>query len=159
MKKIILLLSTLLIFAVLNYGIYQKEQTIANGEIVLLTLAPVDPRSLMQGDYMRLRYAIERSINCPKQDASGYIVITIGHNKIGTFTRCYTGEELTEGEKLLHYNNNSYGSTRIVPDSFMFQEGHAKLYEMAKYGIFKFDAAGSYILIGLADEDMQMITP
>ncbi|MFX7329222.1 GDYXXLXY domain-containing protein, partial [Acinetobacter baumannii] len=34
----------------------QKEMLLKEGQLVLLPLAPVDPRSLMQGDYMALRY-------------------------------------------------------------------------------------------------------
>ncbi|MFT6791681.1 MAG: hypothetical protein ACJA04_000891 [Cellvibrionaceae bacterium] len=45
---------SILVLGVLNYGIYQKQKIKDHGEIVLLELAPVDPRSLMQGDYMRL---------------------------------------------------------------------------------------------------------
>jgi uncharacterized membrane-anchored protein len=50
MKKIIFIASTIFVFAAFNYGIFQKEEIKANGEIVLLELAPVDPRSLIQGD-------------------------------------------------------------------------------------------------------------
>ncbi len=41
-----------------NWGIYQREQLLTQGRIVLLELAPVDPRSLMQGDYMALRFRV-----------------------------------------------------------------------------------------------------
>ena len=47
--------------AVFNVAIYRNERLLASGETLYLELAPVDPRSLMQGDYMRLRYAVERS--------------------------------------------------------------------------------------------------
>ncbi|MCC9044019.1 GDYXXLXY domain-containing protein [Myroides sp. M-43] len=39
-------------------AVLQKENTIKEGQLVLLELAPVDPRSLIQGDYMILNYAI-----------------------------------------------------------------------------------------------------
>ena len=71
MKKTIFIASTLLVFAAFNYGIFQKEEIKANGETVLLELAPVDPRSLMQGDYMRLRYAIERSQSYQAKEKRG----------------------------------------------------------------------------------------
>jgi uncharacterized membrane-anchored protein len=158
MKKIIFIASVTLVFAAFNYGIYQMEELKANGETVLLELAPADPRSLMQGDYMRLRYAIERNQQYQAKDKRGYMVVGLDPNKVGTFKRLYNGEELAADEKLLHYNNQ-YGQLRIVPDSFMFQEGQAKLYEKAKYGVFKFDAKGNHILIGLADEKLQLIQP
>ena len=52
----------ILILCIINVLVYQKEQHLSNGEVVLLELAPVDPRSLMQGDYMRLRFALAGTI-------------------------------------------------------------------------------------------------
>ncbi|WP_375603983.1 GDYXXLXY domain-containing protein [Wolbachia endosymbiont of Anurida maritima] len=46
---------------------------------------------------------------------------------------------------------------RIVPNSFFFQEGHAQHYQNAKYGLFKFDNSGNYLLVGLANQNRQEI--
>jgi uncharacterized membrane-anchored protein len=158
MKKIIFIVSALLVFAVFNVGIYQKEQIKAEGETVFLELAPVDPRSLMQGDYMQLRYKIEREQNYQAKEKRGYLVIELDSNRVGKFKRFYQGEALAGNEKRLHYHNQ-YGNVRIVPDSFMFQEGQAKLYERTKYGVFKFDDKGNHILVALANEQLQVIQP
>lgn len=158
MKKIIFIASTLFVFAAFNYSIFQKEEIKTNGETVLLELAPVDPRSLIQGDYMRLRYAIERNQSYHAKEERGDMVVALDQNKVGTFKRFYEGGDLAAGEKRLHYHNQ-YGQLRIVPDSFMFQEGHAKFYDRAKYGVFKFGAKGGHILVGLADDKMQVIQP
>ena len=155
MKKTIFIVLTLALFAVLNYAIYEKERLKANGETVYLELAPVDPRSLMQGDYMRLRYAVENSISrelALQQKKRGYIVIAPDENRVARFVRFHTSEALQAGEKLLHYQNSN-GNVRVVPDSFLFQEGHAKYYQGAKYGEFKFDNRDRHILVGLASEN------
>ena len=55
--------SALAILALVNFSIYQQEQQLANGDIVVFDLAPVDPRSLMQGDYMALNYQITNQID------------------------------------------------------------------------------------------------
>jgi len=156
-KKITMLFCALLIFAVFNYAIYQKEQIKAHGEIVLLELEPVDPRSLIQGDYMRLLYAIENAPVQAKQKR-GYLVVRLDTNKVATFKRFYEGEPLAPEERLLHYHRK-YSGIQIVPNSFMFQEGHAGLYERAKYGVFRFSNKDSRILVGLADDKFQMIQP
>lgn len=158
MKNIIFFISALVVFAVFNYGIYQKEQIKAEGETVFLELAPVDPRSLMQGDYMQLRYKIEREQSYQAKEKRGYLVIELNSDKVGKFKRFYQGEALASNEKLLHYHSE-YSGVRIVPDSFMFQEGQAKLYERAKYGVFKFDDKGNHILVALANEQLQVIQP
>lgn len=41
-----------------NYKVQQFEDVLATGKPLVLKIAPVDPRSLMQGDYMVLNYAI-----------------------------------------------------------------------------------------------------
>lgn len=156
MKNIIFIISSLLVFAVLNYLIYQKEQVKANGETVFLELTFFDPRSLIQGDYMQLRYVIETNQQYKLKEKRGYMVIGIDQNKIGTFKRFYDGSNLSQDEKLLRYHNKN-GQVLIVPNSFMFQEGHGKLYNQAKYGVFKFDSKGNHILLGLADEKLQLI--
>lgn len=156
MKKIVFIASAALVFAVFNYGIYQKERILASGETVFLELAPVDPRSLMQGDYMRLRYAIENGQQYQAKNERGYIVVGLDQNRVGAFKRFYEGGELAADEKLLRFHDE-YGQIRIVPDSYLFQEGHAKFYEKAKYGVFKFDGEGNNLLVGLADEKLQVI--
>jgi uncharacterized membrane-anchored protein len=84
-----------------------------------------------------------------------------------TFVRFHIGEELKQGEKLLRYRSKKtetitgriFNDINIVPDSFLFQEGHARYYRNAEYGVFKFDDVGHSILIGLAKNDRQLITP
>lgn len=159
MRLKIMIASSLLVIAALNYGIYEKEQIKEHGETLLLELAPVDPRSLIQGDYMRLRYAIERNapaLRLASHEKRGSMVIRPDENNVAQFVRLYQDEELAPGEKLLHFHNQD-SSVRIVPDSFFFQEGHAKYYENAKYGVFKFGNSGTHLLVGLADEHGQDI--
>ena len=55
-----------LVLVVTNVLIFQKERLLASPQGILLELAPVDPRSLIQGDYMALAYAITREV--PEQD-------------------------------------------------------------------------------------------
>ena len=161
MRTKIMIVLSVLVLAALNYGIYEKEQIKAQGEMLLLELAPVDPRSLMQGDYMRLRYAIAR--NAPAKELAphekrGYMVIQADGDNVAQFVRFHREEDLAAGEKLLHFHKR-YNGVRIVPDSFFFQEGHAGYYEDAKYGVFKFDDSGEHLLVGLADENKQLISP
>lgn len=159
MRTKIMIALSVLVLAVLNYGIYEKEQIKENGETLLLELAPRDPRSLMQGDYMQLRYAIGRKVpvkELASHQKRGYMVIRPDENNVAQFARFHKGEDLIEGEKLLHFHKK-YSSVRIVPDSFFFQEGYAKYYQNAKYGVFKFDNSGNHLLAGLADENRQTI--
>jgi len=158
MRNIIFLLSSVVLFALVNYAIYEKELVKEQGEVVLLELVPLDPRSLMQGDFMRLGFAIERSADVKVAPRRGYLVIAKDAQGIGRFVRVHQEEPLAAGEKLVHFVK-SWTSAQVVPNSFMFQEGHAAHYSGAKYGIFKFAPSGDYLLTGLADDRMQEITP
>lgn len=153
MRTSLIILWSLIVFAAFNYSIYDREQVKKHGVTIYLKLAPVDPRSLMQGDYMRLRYEIENSF--PQEVPHiRKVVICADENNEAQFVRVYDKEPLGEGEYLLNTQNR-----RIMPNTFLFQEGHRKPYEEARYGIFKFTSNGSSLLVGLANKDHQEIKP
>ncbi|MCJ7642119.1 MAG: GDYXXLXY domain-containing protein [Desulfobacterales bacterium] len=154
MRKFLFWGTTLLVFMAVNYLILAKERTLASGRTMLLQLAPVDPRSLIQGDYMELRYALARDIpeGQLKKD-KGEIVASLDANSVARFVRVHRGEKLKEGEYLLFYRNR--GALRLGAESFMFQEGDAALYSKAKYGELKVDASGRSVLVGLRGEDFK----
>jgi len=150
----IILLSAILVFGFLNYAIYSKEQLKQHGKIMLLKLVPVDPRSLMQGDYMALRYAIEPVIS--KQYGA---IIRVDAKGIGQFIALYTGQELSKNEMVMPYSipNNT---VHIVPNEFNFlPKEHLEYYEKAEYAMFKYNNLGHQLLIGLADKSGAEIVP
>jgi uncharacterized membrane-anchored protein len=154
MKKIFFWGITLLVLVAINFLIVKKEDTLANGRTMLLRLAPLDPRSLIQGDYMELRYAIAREVpRAQLKRDKGYIVVSLDVNDGAKFVRVHKGEILQEGESLLFYRNR--GELRLGAESFMFQEGDAKLYERARYGELKVDGSGASVLVGLRGEDFK----
>ena len=70
MRTKIMIILSVVVLAALNHGVYEKEQIKEHGETILFELAPFNPRSLIQGDYMRLRYAIER--NAPAEELASH---------------------------------------------------------------------------------------
>ena len=154
MRKILFWGTALLVLLAVNYLIVTKEKTLASGLTMLLELIPVDPRSLIQGDYMELRYALARNISKGqlKKD-KGQIVVSLDANGVAGFVKVHRGETLQEGEYLLFYRNR--GELRLGAESFMFQEGDAGLYSEAKYGELKVDASGRNVLVGLRGKDFK----
>jgi len=157
-KKIIFILNLLLFFAVFNWMVAEKEETIKSGTLVLLDLYPLDPRSLMQGDYMRLRYEMTRSWNREKDFSSrGYCIVKQGENNIASYERLQSNNtNLAEGEVAIKY----YGSSRTIKigaESFLFEEGQASTYDRAKYGGLRVAENGSAVLVGLYDASGQKI--
>lgn len=159
MRRTIMLAFLLVILGVFNYQIYQKEQIKSNGKAVLLELAPVDPRSLMQGDYMHLNYAIDNKVRFNSDGKiSGQIIVELDAKNVAQFVRLYQGETLADNEKLLRFARQN-GNAVVMPNSFFFQEGHGEYYQAAKYGVFKFIEGEAGLLVGLADENGVMISP
>lgn len=67
-QKWLLLLSIVVIqIAFIGYVAFDKEQRLKHGEVVKLELVPADPRSLLQGDYVRLGYEISTMENLNEQ--------------------------------------------------------------------------------------------
>ncbi len=158
MKTKIFIIASLLTLCFFNWSIYAKEEIRRGGELVYLQLAPVDPRSLIQGDYMRLNYRLANDARLPfDQPSHGNLVISVDADHVGHFERIDNGAPLKDGEKRLPFTHDY--NTRVTPDSFLFQEGQAGFYSQAKYGVFRFNGPDSKVLVGLADERKQLIEP
>jgi len=155
----VLWLSLIIILGLTNGSIWQKEQLITHGEVILLQLAPVDPRSLMQGDYMRLGYAIASELrNNQELPSHGQLVIKVNSTGVATYQRLYQpNETLANDERLLNYHQTD-GQLYLGAESFFFQEGQAQYYQPAKYGELRLTPNGESVLVGLRDENLKPLT-
>ena len=156
-KWMIILINLAIVLSLFHISMSKKETLLSDGTLVLLELAPVDPRSLIQGDYMDLRYAIARDGNNDDIGKRGYIVVTI--NDIGVAQKVRIQSSTTpksEGEYLINYTKESW-NMNIGSESFFFQEGEGEKYEKAEYGGVKIDNEGNSLLIGLYDEKLNLI--
>jgi uncharacterized membrane-anchored protein len=155
-RKAVVVGTLLVILAIVNWQIAAKERVLREGELLLLELVPVDPRSLIQGDYMRLDYGIARDLEAHEAwPRDGQIVVANDADGIARFVRRYEpGGPLGAAEHLLHYRRRS-GRVRIGTDAFFFQEGQADRYFGARYGEMRVDATGESLLIGLRDRARQ----
>ncbi|HEY8212064.1 MAG TPA: GDYXXLXY domain-containing protein [Myxococcaceae bacterium] len=145
-----------------NGLIAQKEWLLQRGDLVLLPLETRDPRSLMQGDYMTLRYALSRDALAamPEPPHRGRVVVRVDSDGVGTFARFDQGEPLQPGEHLLRFRRrDTWSGLQLGAESFFFQEGQADLYSASRYGILRVTASGESLLAGLADEQRQPIRP
>ncbi|HYV45263.1 MAG TPA: GDYXXLXY domain-containing protein [Myxococcaceae bacterium] len=149
-----------LVLLAVNGLVASKEWLLQRGDVLLLPLEKRDPRSLMQGDYMTLNYALSRDALAaqPQPPRDGHLVVKVGEDRIATFARFHAGEPLQPGEHLLRYRRREEaGALRLGAESFFFQEGHAGLYSRARYGVLRVTASGDSVLEGLADEQRQSI--
>lgn len=156
---------SILVFFVVNAMIVQKNNVIASGKTVLLRLAPRDPRSLIQGDYMSLNYDLYRQFNddqLKQLPRDGVLVVKLDEKGVATFSRFYQGGDLAKDEQLLHYKvkgDKYFQRMQLGAESFFFQEKQANLYQLARYGELKVDSKGASVLIGLRGENFEKLGP
>ena len=158
--RTLILFGTLLVFLYLvNTGIWGAEQNIENGTPVYLELAPVDPRSLIQGDYMALDYQIERDVVSDDiaDTHRGQVVAILDENNVAHYDRVYTGEPLAENEIVLNYTVGEFTGIRIGVDSFFFQEGQGRDYALARYADVRVTADGTVMLVDLVGEGFKQL--
>ena len=159
----IIVLTTVVVLVTVNWAVWQKERHLSEGEIVYLELAPVDPRSLMQGDYMALNFALGNQIQSALYQSerdedslkalNGYVVVRLDEQRIAHFQRLDEGTSLRDDERRLRYRLRN-GQVRFATDAFFFQEGHGERYEPARYGQFRVNTKDEPLLVALYNAEL-----
>jgi uncharacterized membrane-anchored protein len=161
-RTIIAAVCTLLVLAVLSGMVVQKERLLSRGQRVYFKLAPRDPRSLMQGDYMALRYELAAKIQEIREKSritsrTGIAIITLDERGVAVKARIEAGDRAAgPGEKLIRYKHVN-GDISFGAGSFFFQEGKGSAFEKARYGELMLDDNGASVLVGLRDEDLEAL--
>ncbi|QLE83937.1 GDYXXLXY domain-containing protein [Shewanella sp. Scap07] len=181
LEKLLLFGTLVILLGLVNWQIYQKEQHLAHGVKVYLELAPVDPRSLMQGDYMALRFKIANDIRTALMPATntesidgvateqqpsqlnnhdGFVIVTLDAQHLAHFNGIVSDasayQTLAPNQQKLQYRVRD-GQIKFATNAFFFQEGHAKLYEAARYGEFSVNAGGEPLLTAMFDVDLKKL--
>ena len=160
-KTIFVIINLLVLIGYFNWSIYAKEKILSEGKLVLLELAPVDPRSLMQGDFMNLNYRESDFPSKTKLAKRGFCILRLDSNRVGH--RVGLKKELTPlgkdhvAVKYFFNGNDYFSSIHIGSEAYFFEEGQGKKYERAKYGALKIDENGNSVLIGLYDKELKLI--
>lgn len=137
-----------------NFNIWQQEHFRASGKRVMIALAPVDPRSLMQGDYMTLNFDVPLESDMIARrtgNAVVYAYLDVDTNGVARITR-----EARAGEPRIALVRRN-GRWQVPANAWFFQEGDAKRFERARYGIFAVAPDGKSALVGLADDSYEPI--
>lgn len=133
-----------------NLSIVAKESIKTQGERIFLALAPVDPRSLMQGDYMALRFELAALI--PVEE-SGSAPLELDERGVATLNP----DPRASGGLSIRYRIRNR-QVWLGTNAYFFEEGSAARYERARFGIFRVDRkSGEAVLVGLADQDLKTL--
>jgi uncharacterized membrane-anchored protein len=144
--RIVVIAATVLVLAAVNGSILAKERIRSTGERIFLELAPVDPRSLMQGDYMALRFAIVSEIEAREEGRNdGKASVLVDERGVATLS--------ADGRGTLRLRYRMRGSqVWLGTNAYFFEEGSARRYERARFGEFRVDRdTGEAVLVGLRD--------
>jgi len=159
-RVILLLAGALVVFGGVNWQIAVKERLRTGGETVYLPLAPVDPRSLMQGDYMALNFDLANRIRGQLGDtpADGpYVaILLLDSRRVGGFKRLDNGSPLGPGEIRFRFRVRD-GLPWLGTNAFFMQEGAGERYSPARFGEFHVNESGEAMLVDLRDENLRKL--
>lgn len=154
--RIAIMAAWLLVVAVVIYTVAGYERTLKDGQLVLLELAPVDPRSLMQGDYMALRFAVDAQLPGRGQDVPDYAHLHVGAHGRAVLAASGNQPSAEPGMISMRIRQSKRGAS-IGPNAFFFEEGTAAVYEQARWGGFRVASDGTALLAGLYDKELQLL--
>jgi uncharacterized membrane-anchored protein len=153
--RALLAAGTLLVLGGVNALIAKKESIKRSGDLVYLDLVPVDPRSLMQGDYMALNFQLARQIDQsfegqkPREGETRLANIVLDEKRVARFSKGATATSQTLRFRIR--NDQVWLGT----NAFFFEERSGELYQPARYGEFRLDReSGEALLVGLRDKDL-----
>jgi uncharacterized membrane-anchored protein len=160
MRKLIVILTGLIILLVVNFSIYQREKLRSDGRVVLLELAPVDPRSLMQGDYMALRFKVANDAfanrDIEQQSQDGQLVVALDEHNVASFKRLADNTPPAANEAVLQYRVRDH-QVKFSTNAFFFEERRGESYQKARYGEFRVSESGEMLLINLRGADLAVL--
>jgi uncharacterized membrane-anchored protein len=162
MRKWLIWIGALFVFGQFYAMVAQKEALRHGGQEMFLKLAPRDPTSYMQGDYMELNYDLTNKLYMMMRDdaasanlpSSGAIVVRLDDHQVAEFVRLDTSAPLSPGEHLLHYRRD--GSTFLFGvERYFIPEGTGGAFKDAVYGDVHVSLSGDALLVDLRDKDFQ----
>jgi uncharacterized membrane-anchored protein len=139
-----------------NIGISQKEELIRTGQPVFIKLAPADPRSLMQGDYMRLNFAMPSIDRLYADRHRAKVLARLDDRGIATLHAYDREHTLAPNEILVELVNTGSG-LRLGTDAWFFKEGEGERWAKARYGEFRIDSQGRTLLVDLRGENLDRL--
>lgn len=156
-RRVLILAGLAVSLSLVAWEVSRKERVLATGDVVHLALAPVDPRSLIQGDYMQLDYAIaRRTAHDRSWPRDGALVVRPDEFGVAQFVRLDRGEPLETGERRLTYRVRG-GRLQVGTNAYYFQEGDGERFQQARYGELRVAADGTALLVALLDGGQKRI--
>ncbi len=179
-KSIVLVITALSTIVYTGMLVVQNRMLRASPDTMFLELAPVDPLSLFQGQYMAIEFSIERDTHELDPDSnsqdtlSRFAVLVLDGDRVGKVSEFLEGNPSPEerrvlagnykGQNVLFLNvdlkrvtGNKYAIV-MKQKQFLFQESQQDRYARARYGYFRVSYDGRCSLEDLAGESYELLS-
>jgi len=180
-KKILLIVNITILFVITGFSARKEESYKKSENYFYLELTPVDPRSLLQGDYMTLNYDITdkvsdfiynnrtyiydgeneneveeiRELRKLANAKKAYIAVRLDKNRVARYVKITKEKTDEKGLLFIAYKTDGF-NVNINANSYLFQEGTGDKYQNARYS--KVVLVGNNLrLIDLRDKDFKEI--
>lgn len=168
-------LCLIVVLGLANYKTAQYEGVLTQGESVILELAPVDPRSLMQGDYMELSFSLTSDIydllsgrleenydgfEHKSVSPKGYALLRKDERGVARLCRLSDSvpgdfADCDPGLLMPYTLKDNWPYVSLPSHQFFFAEGAGAYFTQAGFGEFRVTSDGVALLVGLLDKDLQ----
>lgn len=158
-NKIPIVLVILLQLAFISYQYIHNEHVLANGELIKLELEPLDPRSLLQGDYVRLNYDISQINELTERFQPGEkvkIVLSSGEDGLYEYSGVYQYKgdynvpyDKSEHDVLINAKANGWDGFIYGIESYFIEEGTGADVEQATHAFVRVATNGNALLVEL----------
>lgn len=144
----------------LGLHVTRSEILLTTGSTVKLEIAPLDPRSMLQGDYVVLSYSISRPPEPIAKELEDYrgnhkvqVVLAPDDRGVHIFKRLYqNGESLSEGEVVLNGKSSGWGPIHYGIETYFVPEGTGlEVESKARFATIRVNAHGDALLESLAE--------
>jgi uncharacterized membrane-anchored protein len=154
--RLLTLAGALLVLGAVDASIYGKERVKRDGDVVYVAIGSRDPRSLVQGDYMALRFPLAQQIEAswrsgpreaaPAEGETRYAEITLDPRGVATLAAPGANAAL----RIRYRVRNA--SAWLGTNAYFFEERTEARYAAARFAEFRLDrASGEAVLVGLRD--------
>ncbi|WP_066455974.1 GDYXXLXY domain-containing protein [Castellaniella caeni] len=162
-RALVCVLGGVLVLGMAQAQVYRHQAILTQGQPVILALAPVDPRSLLQGDYMALDYAVRQSAigwlrghpqvqSAVQASGRGWLVLRVDAQGVAQLQAVSPAPPVALPPDV-HALAFHWRGAR--PDwgasSWLFPEGQGARYAAARYGVLRVMPDGRALLAGLLD--------
>ncbi len=162
-QGLLVLIVIVLQFGFLGYQTASSERLLTTGSLVKLELQPIDPRSMLQGDYVQLRYTISELPDdviksMDDRGIEGRVEIVLSKNDQGlhVFDRIYTSDEtLGTNEIVINGKKESYNWNQIeygIENYFIPEGTGLAVEENAHFAYVRIGSNGNAMLERLSEE-------